>query len=88
MQQIFKMSRGQKNYLMLITIKMGGNYMFEKYLWNGQGTTILYTKRQYTKKHVMTVKFFITRWMRKSQLIWYKYNYDVLSLESLNFKVL
>jgi hypothetical protein len=39
------MSKDQKNYLILITTKMGGNCMVEKYLWNGQGTTILYTKR-------------------------------------------
>jgi hypothetical protein len=31
-QSIFKMSKGQKNYLILKTAKMGGNYMVEKYL--------------------------------------------------------
>ncbi len=25
-----------------------------------KGTTIFYTKRQYTKKHIMTIKSFIT----------------------------
>jgi hypothetical protein len=65
------------------TSKMGGNYMVKKYLWNGQGTMILYTKRQYTRKHVMIVKVLLqASWMRKSQLIWYIYNCDVLSLES------
>jgi hypothetical protein len=42
---------------------MGGNYMVEKYLWNGQNTTILYTNRQYTKKHIMTIKSFIASFM-------------------------
>jgi hypothetical protein len=31
-QPIFKMSKGQKKYLILRTIEMGGNYMVEKYL--------------------------------------------------------
>jgi hypothetical protein len=59
------MSKGQKKYLILRTIEMGGNYMVEKYLWNGQDTTILYTKRQYTKKHVMTVKSFLASFMNE-----------------------
>ncbi len=50
MQPIFKMSKGQKNYQIWGTTKMGGNYMVEKYLWNGQDTTILYSNRQYKKK--------------------------------------
>jgi hypothetical protein len=57
------MSKGQKNYLILRTTKMGGNCMVEKYLWNGQGITILYIKRQYTRKHVMTIKSFIASFM-------------------------
>jgi len=64
-QSIFKMSKGQKNYLILKTAKMGGNYMVEKYLWNGQDSMILYTKRQYTNKHVMTVKSFITSFVNE-----------------------
>ncbi len=44
------MSKGQKNYQILGTAKMGGNYMVEKYLWNRQDTIILYSNRQYTKK--------------------------------------
>jgi hypothetical protein len=44
---------------------MGGNWMVEKYLWNGQGTTILYTKRQYTRKHVMIIKKIIARFMNE-----------------------
>jgi len=44
---------------------MGGNSMVEKYLWNGQGTTILYTKRQYIKKLVMTIKSFIASFMNE-----------------------
>jgi hypothetical protein len=62
-QPIFKMSSGQKNYLIVRTTKMGGNYMVEKYLWNDQGTMILYTKRQYIRKHVMTIKSFIASLM-------------------------
>jgi hypothetical protein len=31
-QPIFKISRGQKNYLILRIVKMGGNFMVEKYL--------------------------------------------------------
>jgi len=54
------MSKGQKNYQILGTAKMGGNYMVEKYLWNGQDTIILYSNRQYTKKHFRIVKSFIT----------------------------
>ncbi len=50
MQPIFKMFKGQKNYWILGTAKMGGNYMVEKYLWNGQDIAILYSNRQYTKK--------------------------------------
>jgi hypothetical protein len=60
----------EKLYKIFRTIEMGGNYMVEKYLmklnsqnlsifakmcWNGQGTMILYM-RQYTWKHVMSVK--------------------------------
>jgi hypothetical protein len=44
---------------------MGGNCMVEKYLWNGQDITILYTKRQYTRKHVMIVKSFIVSFMNE-----------------------
>ncbi len=44
MQLIFKMSKGQKNYLILKTAKIGGNCMVKKYLWNGWGIMILYTK--------------------------------------------
>ncbi len=56
-------------------VEMGGNCMLKKYLmklnsskyinywtnmcWNGQGTMILYIKKQCTWKHVMTVKSFI-----------------------------
>ncbi len=59
------MSRGQTNYRILETAKMDGNCKVEKYLWNGQGTMILYTNRQYTKKHVMTVKSFIASLMNE-----------------------
>jgi hypothetical protein len=44
---------------------MGGNCMCKKYLWNGQGIKILYTKRQYTRKHVMTIKSFIASFMNE-----------------------
>jgi hypothetical protein len=44
---------------------MGGNFMVEKYLWNGQSTTISYTKRQYTRKHVMIIKSFIASFMNE-----------------------
>jgi hypothetical protein len=53
------MFKGKKNYSIFKTAKMGGNCMVKRYLWNGQGTRILYTKRQYTEKHIMTVKSFI-----------------------------
>jgi hypothetical protein len=59
---------------------MGGNCVVEKYLWNGQGTTILYTKKQYTRKHIMIVKSFITSFVNEKTTI--DYNCDVLSLES------
>jgi hypothetical protein len=39
--------------------------MVEKYLWNGQGIMILYTKKQYTKKHVMTIKKLIPSFMNE-----------------------
>jgi hypothetical protein len=60
-----QMSRGQKSDLILRTIKMGGNCMVNKYLWNGQGIMILYTKRQYTRKQIMTFKSFITSFMNE-----------------------
>jgi hypothetical protein len=59
------MSKGQKNYRILRIVKMGGNYMVEKYLWNGQDTTILYSNTQYKKKHVRTVKSFIASLMNE-----------------------
>ncbi len=65
MQPIFKMFKGQKKYLILRIAKMGGNYMVEKYLWNGQVVTILYTKRRYTRKHVMIIKSFIASFMNE-----------------------
>jgi hypothetical protein len=64
-QPIFKMSRDQKNNLILRTTKMGGNCMIEKYLWNGQGTKILFTKAQYTKKHVMIIKTLFASFMNE-----------------------
>jgi hypothetical protein len=51
--------------LILKTAKMGGNYMVEEYLWNGQGTMLLYTKRKYARKHVMIVKKIIASFMNK-----------------------
>jgi hypothetical protein len=39
--------------------------MVKKYLWNGQGIRILYTKRQYTKKNIMTIKSFIASFMNE-----------------------
>ncbi len=77
MQPIFKMSKSKKDYLILKTTKMGGNYMVEKYLWNGQGITILYTKRQYTRKHVMIVKKFIINFMNEKITNWF-YTYTIM----------
>jgi hypothetical protein len=37
---------------------MGGNCMVEKYLWNGQRTTILYTKKIYKEAHYDCQKFY------------------------------
>jgi hypothetical protein len=59
------MFKGQKIYLILKTTKMGGNFMVKKYLWNGKGNMILYTKRKYTRKHIMTIKKFITSFMNE-----------------------
>ncbi len=59
------MSKGQKIYWILGIAKMGGNYMVEKYLWNGQDTTILYSNRQCKKKHVRIVKSFIASLMNE-----------------------
>jgi hypothetical protein len=39
--------------------------MVEKYLWNSQSITILYTKRQYTRKHIMIVQKIITNFMNE-----------------------
>jgi hypothetical protein len=39
--------------------------MVEKYLWNGWGIMILYTKRQYANKHVMIVKSYIASFMNE-----------------------
>jgi hypothetical protein len=68
---------------------MGGNCMVQKYLWNGQSSTILYTKIQYTNKHVMTIKILLASFMNEKITIdWYKYNCDILSLKSQDFKTL
>jgi hypothetical protein len=52
--------------------------MVEKYLWNGQGTMILYTKRQYTRKHIMIVKSFIASFMNKKIANWFDTNKIVM----------
>jgi hypothetical protein len=69
MQPILKMYRGQKDYLIFKTVKLGGNCVVEKYLWNGQNITILYTNKQYTRKHFMTIKFFIASFMNGNIII-------------------
>jgi hypothetical protein len=80
------MYRGKKKYLISIIAKMGGNCMVENYLWIGQGTTILYTKRQYSRKHIMTVKSFITSFMNEKNHNWFDidtivmYYHEVLRL--------
>jgi hypothetical protein len=62
---------------------MGGNCMVEKYLWNGRSIMILYTKDSMQISMLWLSKIKLqASWMRKSQLIWYKYNHDVLSLKS------
>ncbi len=61
----YSKSLGVKQKLILKTAKMGGNYMVEEYLWNGQGTMLLYTKRKYARKHVMIVKKIIASFMNK-----------------------
>jgi hypothetical protein len=49
--------------MILRTAKMDGNCMVEKYLWNVQSTTILFTKAQYTYKHAMTIKTLFASFM-------------------------
>jgi hypothetical protein len=63
--QYSTMSKGQKNYLIFKIVKLGGNCMVDKYLWNGKGIMIVYTKSQYTKKHIMTIKSFIAIFMNE-----------------------
>ncbi len=58
-QPIFKISRGQKIYLILWTVKMGGNYTIKKYLWNGQRYyNILHKKTIYKEAHYDYQKFY------------------------------
>jgi hypothetical protein len=49
---------------------MGGNCVVEKYLWNGQGTMILYTKKYIQGSTLWLSKVLLqVLWMRKPQLI-------------------
>ncbi len=81
MQPIFKMSKSQKNYLIFKTAKIGGNYMVEKYLVK---VLWYYTQIVNIQRSTLWLSKFLLQAseMKKSKLIWYIYNYDVLSLES------
>ncbi len=81
MQPIFKMSKSQKKYLIFKTAKIGGNYMVEKYLVK---VLWYYTQIVNIQKSTLWLSKVLLQasWMKKSKLIWYIYNYDVLSLES------
>jgi len=66
---------------------MGGNCMVEKYLWNVK-VLWYYTQRNNIQINMLWLSKVILQASWKSQLIWYKYNYDVLSLVSQDFKAL
>jgi hypothetical protein len=68
---------------------MGGNCMVEKYLWN---VKVLRYYTQINNRQISMIwlsKFILqASWMKKSKLILYKYNCDVLSLMSQDFRML